>query len=66
MFEYSCFLTLPVPVFVGCSFVVLFLALRHADAQLGATFVPVQVEWNEGHSFTVDGANQSVQLLPMQ
>jgi len=66
MFEYTCFLALPVPVFVACSFVVLFLALCHADAQLGATFVPMQVEWNEGHSFTLDGANQSIQLLPVQ
>ena len=66
MFEYTCFLTLPVPVFVARSFVVLFLAFCHADAQLGATFVPMQVEWNEGHSFTLDGANQSIQLLPVQ
>ena len=66
MFEYSGFLTLPVPVFVGCSFVVLFLALCNADAQLGATFVPMQVEWHECHSFALDGANQSIQLLTVQ
>ena len=66
MFEYTFFLTLPVAVFVSCAFVVLFLALCHADVQLGATFVPMQVEWHESHSFALDRANQSVQLLPVQ
>ena len=66
MFKYSCLLPLPIAIFVGRSFVVLFLALCHADTQLGATFVPMQVEWDERHSFALDSAYQSIQFLAVQ
>ena len=66
MFKYSCFLSLPIAIFVGRSFVVLLLALCHADTQFGATFMPVQVQWDERHSFALDGANQSIEFLAVQ
>ena len=66
MFEYSCLLTLPVAVFVSCSLVVLFLALCHAYAQFGATFVPVQIERHQRHSLALDSANQSIEFLSVQ
>ncbi len=66
MFQYSCFLALPVAILVCRSLVVLFLALCHAYTQFGATFVPVQVKRDESHSFAFDSANQSIELAAMQ
>jgi len=66
MFKYSCLLSLPIAIFVGRPFIVLLLALCHADTQLGATFVPMQIERDERHSFALDSANQSIELLAVQ
>ena len=56
----------PVPVLVRGAFVVLFLALRHANAQLGATFVPVQIKWHERVALALHGTDQAIELVSMQ
>jgi hypothetical protein len=44
----------------------LFLALCHADIELGAAFVPMDVERNEGKASALNSSNQPVELLPVQ
>ena len=66
MFQDSFFLALPVAVFVGGAFVVLFLAFRQTYVELGAAFMPVEIQRYEGVSFALNRTRQPIELVSMQ
>ena len=62
-FQYSLFLSLPIPIFIASALVVLFLAFCQTDFELGAAFVPMQIQWYERKALAFHGANQTIELL---
>src|SRR5579863_8415695 len=57
---------LPVAFLLGRALVVLLLALGEADLQLGAAVLPVQLQRHDGVSAPLGGADQAVELAPVQ
>src|SRR3954468_3111692 len=53
---------LPVAVFFGGALVVLLLAFGKPDLELGAAFLPVQVERHERIALALDAADEARQL----
>ena len=66
MFKNPFLLPLPVAILARRALVMLFLALCHADLELGAAFVPMEVERYEGKALALNSSNQTVELLPVQ
>ena len=61
------FVPRPIPVRFGLPFVVLLFALSQRQFEFGGPFlIPIEPHWNDGSPFPLDGADQAVNLLPMQ
>lgn len=60
------FFALPVAIFLHCSFVVQFLALRQADFNLDAAFSEMQVERHQRIAGLLDFADQLADFMRVQ